>query len=139
MPGFSNGWLTAFKQRHNLCQWVRHSEAGVVGCEQLKLDLTVPNSCLVKQQPIKLFDWLAPPLGVPATPTSIITPTSIFQIFRVLFYTFDLTMQGFMYKSPSFIEICLCFYLHLELFENWIPNSLFFLIYLSLCLANSCL
>ena len=39
MPGFSNGWLTAFKQRHNLHQSVRHGEAGVFDHEQLKLDL----------------------------------------------------------------------------------------------------
>ena len=39
MPGFSNGWLTVFKQRHNLRQWVRHGEAGVVDCSQLELDL----------------------------------------------------------------------------------------------------
>ena len=39
MLGFSNGWLTAFKQRHILCQWVRHGKAGLVDCKQLKLDL----------------------------------------------------------------------------------------------------
>ena len=39
MPNFSNGWLTAFKHRHNLCQWVRHGETDVVDCKQLELDL----------------------------------------------------------------------------------------------------
>ena len=39
MPGFSNDWLIAFKQKHNLRQSVRHGEAGVVDCKQLKLDL----------------------------------------------------------------------------------------------------
>ena len=39
MSGFSNGWLTAFKQRHNLRQWMRHDKAGVVDCKQLELDL----------------------------------------------------------------------------------------------------
>ena len=82
--------------------------------------VTVPNGCLVKQRPIELFDRWAPPPGVPATPTSIITPTSIFLIFRFLFYTFDLTLQDFMYESPSFVQICSYFYLHLELLENWI-------------------
>ena len=39
MPGFFNSWLTALKQRHNLRQWVRHGEAGVVDRKQLELDL----------------------------------------------------------------------------------------------------